>query len=67
MGSLITVITEVDSLSIKDQQVVVKEGSIEKWIAESKYNSKTVAKQSYEEVVQHISGSQSGETLGMVI
>ena len=36
-GTLISVVTETGSLSIKDQQVVVKNGTTEQMVAETKF------------------------------
>ena len=63
-GSLVNNINEVDSLSINDQEVVVKANSIEEQVVKDKYNCKTVPKDTYEDVINYIADKNHGSTKG---
>ena len=66
-GSLLQVVTNTQSLSIKDRHIVVKNMTTEQFVVEKKYNAVAIVKKSYDQVIEHIANGANGDTFGAVI
>ena len=66
-GTFISVVTETGNLSIKENIVVVKNLTMEQLVVEQKYNARTIVKQSYREVIEHIGNAKDTDTLAAVM
>ena len=67
IGNILDVVTSTESLSIVDQQVVVKKNTKEHFAVKNKYNCRVITKNTYEGVVKHIASNKNSDTLAAVI